>query len=107
MAQVREIFRKKGKNARVRLRSDTTESFGFGPRSLIPKDPKKEFATVFLWIEGDRLGKLIAFRHDAIPSLPLGEVKHKGKSFKTMQLSDFHQRYVFKSLEDLEKRFPW
>lgn len=108
-ARTREIFASKGRKVRVChcCGKERQNSWSFGPRSLISKDPQSHFATVFLWFDGGSLYQVIGFPHSDIDKLPLEEKRFGSETFRTMFLRDFPKRYVFASLEDLERDFPW
>ena len=106
---VQNIFAKRSLRVRVRHRSGirAQRDWRFGPKNLVPVNPDREFASVFLWIEAKAIHKIISYPHSEIPKLNLQQHEIGRERFLTRSLSSFPARYVFSSLADLKRRFPW
>jgi hypothetical protein len=106
--KIEQIFHDRGQTVRVRYRRGDQKEWRFGPKNLIPSNPAKWFATAFLWLNEDgSLHRIIAFPHSHIRKLGLQKMRIGRETFKTQFLRDIPKRYVFTSLKDLEKNFPW
>lgn len=106
--QIIQMFVTRHMKVRVKYRNGihNQKSFGkYGPFNLLPKDGKKEDATVFLWLNGESIYEIMAFLHTDIRHLPLHPHRIGNRKFLTMTFMETPPRFRYQSLNELNRRF--